>query len=681
MDLSKLRNLGVVAHIDAGKTTVSEYVLHCTGVEHRVGRVDEGTAVMDWMAEERERGITITAAATRVQWKGVDFNLIDTPGHVDFTVEVERCMRVLDGSVLVIDAVAGVQAQSETVWRQMRRHAVPCVVFVNKCDRVGADFLAATQTLRDRLQAPAVPVQYPIYEDGELRGVVDCIEGRAWSFTKGEAPAPIEMPAGLADEVGVLRSELVDALADGDDAILQAVLEDTELDAGTLRAALRKRTIDFTLVPVLCGAALRGVGVEPLLDAVVDYLPSPLEVPPITGFDHEGEPKNGNGPDPAAPLAALAFKLHAGPHGDLTFVRVYEGTLRTGVKLWNPRVRRMERASRILRVHADGGDSLDEAVAGDIVGLTGLKLTVTGDTLCDRADPISLEPPEFPEPVIRLVVEPSSSADRDKLRSALDRMAHEDPSFRVREDESAGQWTIEGMGELHLEVQLHRLESEFHVESRVGQPRVSYRESVAEGGRGSGRVERMLGGKDVFGAVDVEFVAAPGDHAPRVEWHTDDVPDAFRPTVEEALVLEAQSGPRFGYPIVGGIVRVIGGESHSDRDAEAAFGQAAILAVRAALEKARIVLLEPRMAFDIQSPEEFASGIIADLGSRRAEVGDVVAEGDERIVTGVVPLAQMFGYSTAVRSLSQGRASFSMTPSGFIEVPEEELEARGLTWA
>jgi len=681
MDLASLRNIGVAAHIDAGKTTVSERMLFLAGVEHRVGQVDEGTAVLDWMAEERERGITITAAATRLSWRDAAINLIDTPGHVDFTVEVERCMRVLDGAVLVVDAVAGVQAQTETVWRQMARHTVPSIAFVNKCDRIGADFLAAVESLRARLGAPAVPVQYPIYEEEQFVGVIDIVERRALAFDGEGRAVAREVPAGLADEAEVLRAELLDALGDGDDEILALVLEDKDPPVDMIVAALRARTIAGSLQPVLCGAALRGIGVEPVLDAAVAYLPSPLDRPAVPCLDGDGAPVGERAADPDAPLTALAFKLHIGPHGDQTFVRVYSGKLSLGQKLWNPRVRRMERPARILRMHADSGEALEQALAGDIVALTGLKLTGTGDTLCERATQVWLEPPTFPEPVIALVVEPASSGDRDKLRQALARLEHEDPSFRAHEDESAGQWRIEGMGELHLEVLVHRLQQEFRVEPRVGKPRVSYREAVRSAARGSSTVDRTLGGKDVYARVELELVPEGESLTPGIQWDASiKVSEAVRPAIEAALSGEAQSGPRFGFPLVGAQVRLATcdpGESES----EPALAMAATEALRQAMGEAEIALLEPMMAFEVDAPEEFASGILADMGSRRADVSDVVSDGDTRTLRGTVPLAQMFGYSTVVRSLSQGRASFGMTPAGFIDVPEGELEARGLVWS
>ena len=676
--LSSLRNIGVCAHIDAGKTTVTERILHLCGVEHRVGRVDEGTAAMDWMPEERERGITITSAATRVSWRGSEINIIDTPGHVDFTVEVERCMRVLDGAVLVIDAVAGVQAQSETVWRQMKRHNVPCLCFVNKCDKAGADLLAAARSVRERLGARAVPFAYPLEEEGQVVGVIDLLRSQALRFDAAGRAVPAEPSAEQLEEALVLRAELIDTLAEEDEGLLEAVLEERDPPPAELLVAARRRVLAGDLVPVFCGSALRGIGIPPLLDGVVDLLPSPLDRPAPQGFDPEGEPLQGPGPKEDAHPLALAFKIHSSPHGDLTFARVYAGTLTPGMKLWNPRTRSMERPGRILRMHADHGEALEEAGPGEIVALVGCKAIATGDTLCDRAEPILLEPPTFPEPVIALVAEPASSSDRDKLRAALERLAREDPSFRVSEDASSGQWTIEGMGELHLEVALHRLRGEFGVEARVGKPRVSYREAITGPGRGSGQVDRLLGGREVFGGVSL--TVEPGEGGVEVLWEEESaqLPANLRQAVTSALQNEALSGPRLGYPLDSVRIRVTGVQRHPEREAEAGYALAATLALREALGEAPSCLLEPRMRVEVQAPEEFASGIIADLGARHAEVGEVKSEGNLRTVTATVPLAQMFGYSTVVRSLSQGRASWSMTPAGFVVVPEGELAGRGL---
>ncbi len=690
MDLARVRNFGIAAHIDAGKTTVSERILFNSGVEHRFGNVDEGTTVLDWMQEERERGITITAAATSVPWREHRLNLIDTPGHVDFTVEVERSMRVLDGAVLVLDAVMGVQAQSETVWRQMKRHRVPYLAFVNKLDKIGADFLRVIGDLKRRLGAPAVPVQYPLYVAADvsggraLRALVDLVTLETWEFdpdSREARPTRGDLPADARDEVLVLRAELLELLAEDDEELLQVVVEGREPQAEACLRALRRRTIAGTLVPVLCGSALRNFGIHPLLNAVVDLLPSPLDVPPMQGKHPETEAPIELATRADVDLAALAFKLQALPHGDLTFVRVYSGKVAPGDSLWNPRTRKFERVARVLRMHAQSGEALEGAGAGDIVALTGLKHTATGDTLCAKGAPVVLEPLVFPDPVLSLVIEPASSADRDKLRAALQRIEHEDPTFHLREDAETGQWIVSGMGELHLEVARHRLESEFKVAARVGTPRVAYREALLAGARGSGRVERQVGGKDVFGAVDVEIVPDPELERARIEFGPAcPVPQGFRRAVTESLALEAQTGPRFGFPMVHLAVAVTGGASDPRRDAELGFVQAASQALRNALAASEVGLFEPLMAFEIQTPAEFASGIIADLNARKAEVGEVLSEGGFRTIRGSVPLSQMFGYSTAVRSLSQGRAGFSMTPAGLRHVPESELEARGLVW-
>ncbi len=696
MPLSELRNIGIVAHIDAGKTTVSERILFYSGVERRMGEVHEGSATMDWMEEERRRGITITSAATTVPWNGYSINLIDTPGHVDFTVEVERCMRVLDGAVLVINGVGGVQAQSETVWRQMVRHGVSSIAFVNQLDRPGADFFECVSDLRRRLDAPAIPVQLPVGSGRELRTVVDLIAGEGIEFPEEDSashPRIVEVPEEIREEAEVLQWELVEALADDDEEILEAFLEERMPDAATMRRALRRRVLAGTLLPVLCGAALRNVGVQPLIDAVVEYLPAPDEVPPAAGVHTETGAEIVRPPDPEGPPCVLAFKLAADPNEDLLFARIYSGTVVPGGKLFNPRVRRMERIARVLRMHADARHALDAAGPGEIVALTGCKFSVTGDTLCEHDEPLHLEPPHFPDPVITRVVEPMATGDRDRLRTALDRLVFEDPSFHVNEDEETGQWLIAGMGELHLEIKEHRLQEDFRLQVRVGRPRVAYREAPSTAGRGAGRVDRTLGGTRVFGAVElvVEPVAestpeeAPGSLATRrvpVSWGPEcPVPPKLRPAVEEALEMEAQAGPSFGYPLMGLAITVVGGESMPERDTEAGFVQAASQALRAGLQDAGIVLLEPLMAFEIEAPEEFMSGIIGELNAKRADISDLTVGEGTRKVEGLVSLYNMFGYASTLRSLSQGRASFSLTPAGFRAVPSEDLEARGLTWS
>ncbi len=685
MDLAAIRNFGIAAHIDAGKTTVSERMLFHSGVEHRAGRVDEGTAVLDWMAEERERGITITAAATTIPWRGLTLNLIDTPGHVDFTVEVERCMRVLDGAILVLDAVVGVQAQSEAVWREMRRYEVPTLCFVNKCDRAGADFLGAVATATERLEARAIPIQYPVFEDGDLVAVYDLVDRRLWDFREQNVPhqgVDGPPPEEIAEEALVLRAELLDTLGEFDEELLEAVVEEREPDAALVRRALRRATLACELVPVLCGAALRDAGIEPLMDAVVDYLPSPLEVRPIEGVHPKSGETIARPCDPDGPPCALAFKLHSGRHGDLVFARLYSGTWKPGMVLLNPRDDRKERIQRIQRIHAEAGTALDVAHAGDIVALTGLKFTSTGDTLCTKEDPIVLEVLTFSDPVITRVVEPASADERDRLGQALDRLAHEDPTFRVQFDEASGQWRVAGMGELHLEVMEHRLQQESGLSPRVGQPRVAYREAVSSPGSGRGQIDRELGGKDAYAEVELEVAPDPEAAGVEVEWATAvPLPGPVRAAVEAGLVGEAQSGPRFGHPMVQARVVIRDARTREGEESELAYVQAAVSALRQALHEAKVAVQEPLMRFEVQTPAEFASGIIADLNSRGAELAEVVTEGETRILRGQVPLYEMFGYSTAVRSLSQGRAGFTMRPAGYRTVPEPELEARGMVWA
>ncbi|HEX6882496.1 MAG TPA: elongation factor G [Planctomycetota bacterium] len=682
-----MRNLGIVAHIDAGKTTLSERILFYSGVERRMGEVHEGTATLDYLAEERARGITITAAATTVPWRGHSIHLIDTPGHVDFTVEVERCMRVLDGAVLVVNGVAGLQAQSETVWRQMQRHHVRALAFVNQLDRPGADFLRCVADLTKRLGVRAVPIQYPLVHGRAENALIDLLTLEAREFLaedQGRAPRPCSVPPAEAEEAAVLRAELVDVLAEEDEGLLEAVLAGRAVGAAELAAALRARVLAGSLVPVLGGSALRNVGVQPVLDAVVDYLPSPGEVPPVAGLHALTGARLERAPDPAGPPCALCFKLIADPSEDLLFVRVYSGTLVPGMKLYNPRTKRMERIARILRMHADQRIPVLEAFPGEIVALTGCKQSVTGDTLCEHDEPILLERPVFPEPVLTRVVEPQSSGERERLRTALERLGFEDPTFTVREDEETGQWLIAGMGELHLEIKEHRLRDEFRLAVRVGQPRVAYREALQAASRGEARVDRVLGGAHFTGSIDLRLEPLPAEEGggARVEWDPAcPVPAAFRPAVAEALRLEAQVGPRFGYPLAPLRVRVVGGEPRPELDTEAGYVQAASQALRAALAAGEVAFLEPLMAFEIEAPAEAMSAIVGDLNAKHAEIRELTAEGDSRRVEGRVPLYHVFGYATTVRSLSQGRASFALTPAGFARVPEAELAARGLTWS
>jgi elongation factor G len=678
VDLSRLRNFGIVAHIDAGKTTVSERILFDTGKEHRMGEVDEGTAAMDWMKEEQERGITITAAATMIAWRGHRLNLIDTPGHVDFTAEVERSLRVLDGAVVVFCGVAGVEAQSETVWRQADRYRIPRLAFVNKLDRAGSDFDRVVGEVRSRLGAPALPVQIPIAEGGGYAGVVDLVSMEVVR-APSEDPEAVEvhapLPPNLRERAVEARARLLEAVAERDEALLEKFVRGGEIAAEDLRAALRRQTLAASVVPVLCGSAVRNRGVRALLDAVVDYLPSPLDRGAVEGEEPEGGRKVGRKPDPGEPLCALAFKIFVEEHGELTYVRIYSGRLKTGVGLVNSRTGKTERAGRILRMHANDRVQVEEALAGDIVALVGLKQTATGDTLFERGHGIALEAARFPDPVLTMAIEPKASADRARLIEALRRLEREDPTFRVGGDEETGQLRISGMGELHLEVLRHRLQREFHLEANVGRTRVAYKETLARAAPGEGRFVRKVGEKGVYGHVRLRL--EPAREAAGIEVAMEagpgDLPPAFRPAIERAIRDAGTSGPTYGYPVVQVRAVVTGGSRHETDSNETAYAAAADLAFREALGSGGEVLLEPIMRFEIQSPAEFAGGILADLQARRGEVEEVVAEGTVKWLRGRVPLASMFGYSTALRSLSQGRASCTLEPFRYAPVPADRL--------
>ncbi|MFT5291878.1 MAG: elongation factor G [Planctomycetota bacterium] len=699
--LAHLRNIGIIAHIDAGKTTVSERILFYSGVERRMGEVHEGSATMDWMDEERRRGITIQSAATVVPWREYQINLIDTPGHVDFTVEVERSMRVLDGAVLVINGVAGVQAQTETVWRQLKNHGVRGLAFVNQLDRPGADFMACLDSLRERLAAHVVPIMYPVGEGRALRQVIDLVTREALVFDErklGRAPQRVAVPADLADEVDVLRAELLDVLAEDDEELLGDVLEGREPSAASIRRVLRARTCAGTLIPVLCGSALRNVGIQPLLDAVVDYLPAPDEVPPVVGLDPASGDEITCSPDPDASPCALAFKLQADRVEDLLYARIYSGTMRPGQVLLNPRTGCLETVGRVLRLHADMRSPVEQAGPGEIVALTDCQATVTGDTLCGPDRPLVLEGLRIPQPVLTLTVEPDSMEDQEGLRAALGRLTFEDPSFQVREDPDTGQWLLQGMGELHLEIKEQRLRDEFGLAVRVGQPRVAFRETPTRNAPGSGVVDRAMGEGRLRGAINLEVLHRPGDkkdvlglpskdsatlpgvgEPAVVQWAEGcSVPAHLRAPVAEALVLALREGPRFGYPLVGLDLLVTGGNSGPEESEELGLVQAALVALREALQAAGVQMLEPEMTYEVAAPADFMGGILGELSSRGAHVADVQAEGQLRRVWGRIALARMFGYASSLRSLSQGRASFSLAPAGFRLLPEGEYGDRGL---
>lgn len=676
-DLAHIRNFGICAHIDAGKTTVSERVLFYTGKEHSIGEVHEGAAKMDYLAEEQERGITITAAATTIFWAEHQLNLIDTPGHVDFTAEVERSLRVLDGAVIVFDGVHGVEAQSETVWHQAERYRVPRLCFVNKMDRGGADFDRSCRTIQERLGATIVPLVIPVGSSDGFRGLIDLMTREFVTFTgdQGATVTRVAVPAELRDECEMRRSELVEALADVDDSIAEAFLEGTSLGPEVLVPALRRAVLACSLYPVLAGAALRNKGIQPLLDAIVAYLPSPVDVGAVRGH-LPGQPDKPVefAPDPEGALCALAFKVITESHGDLTFVRIYSGTLKQGKGIYNPRLGKHERGMRLLRMHANEREQLESAGAGEIVALVGLKLTATGDTLCEKETPVALEPIRFPEPVISMAIEPKSAAERDRLDEALGRLAREDPTFRVSRDPETDQTLISGMGELHLEVLRNRLLRDFRIEANVGRPRVSYRQTVRGRGRAEAVFQRLIAGKEQVATVTMEIeAAAPGkglafeNRAPAT-----DVPPPFARAVEEGARFAAAGGLNLGFPVVDVVLRLLGGRAHETDSTETAFQAAAGQAISEAAEAAGILILEPIMRIEVTTPPDFVGPISSDLVRRGTLLEGDDVRGEMRVIRGRVPLAQMFGYSTTVRSLSQGRASYSMEPAGFAPVSDED---------
>jgi elongation factor G len=673
--LHQTRNIGIIAHIDAGKTTVSERILFYTKKIYKIGEVHEGAATMDWMEQEQERGITITAAATTCFWADHRINLIDTPGHVDFTVEVERSLRVLDGAVVVFDGVAGVEPQSETVWRQADRYRVPRFCFVNKLDRTGADFWRVVDMIRDRLGATPVPVQVPIGAEDTFRGVVDLLNMKAITYGNdlGDQINVGEIPSEVADLAATWRERLVEALADLDDEIAHKYLEGEEVGADELRRALRAGTLAYQIVPVLCGSALKNKGIQPMLDATIDYLPSPLDVPPVTGLDPRSGEEATRETDPDQPFAALAFKIAADPFvGKLAFFRVYSGTLKTGSYVYNSTKGTKERIGRLLQLHANHREEIESVSAGDIAAAVGLKNTFTGDTLCDEARPIVLESISFPEPVIELAVEPKTKADQDKMALALQRLADEDPTFRVSTDEESAQTRIAGMGELHLEVIVDRMLREFKVQANVGRPQVSYREAIRKHARAEGRFVRQTGGRGQYGHAIMELEPLPrgagvefeskivGGTVPREYWRAIEM--GFRDALAGGVVA--------GYPVIDVKATLVDGSYHEVDSSEMAFKIAGSMATKDGVAKANPTILEPVMKVDVTTPEDFMGDVIGNLNSKRGHIDGIDEHGSSRVVHANVPLAEMFGYATELRSMTQGRATYSMEFSHYAEVPQ-----------
>jgi elongation factor G len=682
--LHNTRNIGIMAHIDAGKTTTTERILYYTGRTYKMGEVHEGAAVMDWMEQEQERGITITSAATTCEWKGHRINIIDTPGHVDFTVEVERSLRVLDGAIALFDSVAGVEPQSETVWRQADKYHVPRIAYINKMDRIGADFDRGVQTMIDRLGAHPVPIQLPIGAESEFQGIVDLVENKAIIYKDelGKNADFVEIPAELAEQAAAAREHLLEEVSHYDDELVEMILEDQEISAERLKQAIRKATLEIRMTPVLCGSSFKNKGVQPLLDAVIDYLPSPLDVPPVEGLEPDKSSDNGGRPavrnaSDDEPFAALAFKITADPYvGKLTYFRVYSGKLEAGARVLNVSTGRTERIGRILMMHANEREELQGVYAGDIAAGVGIKQVVTGDTLAAPDKPIKLETIVFPEPVIKVAIEPKTKIDQEKMSTALARLAEEDPTFQVRTNEETGQTEISGMGELHLEVLVDRMLREYKVDANVGRPQVAYRETVkGTAEKVEGRFVRQTGGAGQYGIVYINVEPAPGegfDFVNKVRGGS--IPTEFIPAVEKGIEEAMENGPRAGYPMVDVRVTLTDGKYHDTDSSEIAFKVAGSLALKAAAARAKPILLEPIFAVEVTTPEEFMGDVIGDLNRRRGHVKGMEQRGNAQIVSADVPLAEMFGYATDVRSNTQGRATYTMQFDRYEEVPANIAE-------
>ncbi len=675
--LERTRNIGIMAHIDAGKTTTTERILYYTGRTHKMGEVHEGAATMDWMAQEQERGITITSAATTASWRDFRINIIDTPGHVDFTVEVERSLRVLDGAIAVFDAVAGVEPQSETVWRQADRYHVPRIAFINKMDRTGADFFQAVQSMVDRLGAKPVPVQLPIGREEGFRGVIDLVEMRALTYNDplGVNVDEDEIPIELREQASEYHHQLIDAIAEKDEELLETYLEDEDsVTPEMIRRALRTATLDAEVTPVLLGSAFKNKGIQPLLDAVVEYLPSPLDVPPVHGLDPRTEHELSRRPALDEPFSALAFKVMSDPYvGKLTYVRVYSGQVKAGERVLNTASGRTERISRILQMHANHREEREEIGAGEIAAIVGLKATSTGETLSVETAPIRLESMDFPEPVISVAIEPKTKGDQDKLATGLQRLSDEDPTFRVRTDQETGQTLISGMGELHLEIIVDRLMREFNVDANVGRPQVAYRETITKPVQKiEGRFVRQTGGRGQYGHVYIDVEPAePGEGYEFLDRITGgSVPREYIGPVDLGIQEAMESGILAGYPVVDVRVSLVDGSYHDVDSSEVAFKVAGSMAFKAALQRAKPALLEPVMAVEVVTPEEYLGDVMGDLNARRGHVEGLEPRGNAQVIKARVPLATMFGYATALRSTTQGRATFTMQFDRYEEVPQ-----------
>jgi elongation factor G len=682
--LQRFRNIGIMAHIDAGKTTTTERILYYTGVSYKIGEVHEGTAVMDWMEQEQERGITITSAATTCFWVRNDeeyrINIIDTPGHVDFTIEVERSLRVLDGAVAVFDAVAGVQPQSETVWRQADKYNVPRIAFMNKMDRPGADFDHSIQTMRDRLSANPVAIQYPIGAEDRFQGIVDLITMRAIIYNaedKGAEPDIVDIPADIRAEAEASRERMVEAIANADDQIAEKYLGGEEITEEEIRAAVRRETIALKLVPVVAGTAFKNKGVQPLLDAVIDFLPSPLDVPAVVGVNPKTGEEEERPADAKAPFAGLVFKIMADKHiGQLSFVRIYSGTLKSGSYTLNSTRGSRERVGRIMRMHANKREDIEAASAGEIVAVAGLKQVTTGDTICEESRPVVLEALEFPAPVIAQAIEPKTRQDQEKLGIGLQRLAAEDPSFKVATDQETGQTIISGMGELHLEIIVDRLKREFGVDANVGRPQVAYRETIRKAANGVGKFVRQTGGRGQYGHAEIKLEPAePGTGFEFVNAIVGGViPREYIKPVEEGIKEALEGGVLAGYEMVDVKTTLNFGSYHEVDSSEIAFKIAGSMAFKDAAKKADPVLLEPIMKVEVVAPEEYMGSITGDINSRRGRIESMASRPGTQVITALVPLSEMFGYSTEMRSMTQGRATYTMHFHRYEEAPRSVRE-------
>ena len=677
--LKQTRNIGFIAHIDAGKTTVSERVLYFSGRIHKLGTVDDGNTATDWMDQERERGITIVSAATATQWKDWDLNIIDTPGHVDFTAEVERSLRVLDGGIVVFDSVAGVQPQSETVWRQADKYQVPRICFINKMDKVGGDYYHAIETIVQRLKANPVPIQIPMGSEDQFYGVIDLVEGKSFTFDNEGNMTEGGVPDEFAEEFETRRSEMVEKIAEQDDVLLEKFLLEEDISFEDLKTAIRTATISNKIVPVLCGTALKNKCVQPLLDAIGEYLPSPLDVPPVEGVKPGTDDTISRGANNDEPFAALAFKTVTDPFiGRLVYFRVYSGSAKSGSSVLNTATGDRERLGRIVKMHADQREDVEQVYAGEIAAAIGLKDTTTGETISSIEDPILLEKIEFPDPVVSVSIEPKARADQDKLSDALVKLSDEDPTFTIIYDDETGQTVMSGMGELHLEILTDRMKREFKVEANVGKPRVAFRETIRKTTTAEGKFVRQSGGHGQYGHVIIEM--EPLDRGEGVQFENKirggSIPTEFISSVEDGIRGALKNGPKSGFPVIDLLVRLIDGTYHDVVSSKVSFEIAGSMATRTAVDRCSPVVLEPVMKLEVVTPEDYLGEVIGDLGRRRAGVESIDAQGDTQIVKASLPLAESFGYANDLRSITQGRAGYSMEFEKYLEAPESVVESQ-----